>query len=175
MQSRNWFSGLALAVALAMGIAGCEGGGGDGESSGGSSTDGSISLTCKVNGQTVTVSGAGTVVANYQVDEDLTVVQTGGPGDYKFVLAIPGNRTGNWSITSRYLSLSVLRYSDVAVFTASADNDDAGATLQVRITSYGSVGNNVTGTFSGTVINPLTGATLVITDGEFTAGRIADI
>jgi hypothetical protein len=147
------------------------GGGADRGSIGGSD----VYLTCKLNGESVRIEGTGTVVANYQVKEDETVVQTGGPQKYRIVFVVPGKTTGNWKLGDGYLSLMVTDMNATTIWESSRDQDDNGATLQVDVTSYGAVGGYVDGTFSGTAINIANLSKLVITEGEFRALRITDI
>jgi hypothetical protein len=147
------------------------GGGADRGSIGGSD----VYLTCKVNGESVRIEGTGTVVANYQVKEDATVVQTGGPQKYRFLFDIPGKTTGSFKLGDGYLALVVMDMNNGTIWESSRDQDDNGAVLQVGVTSYGAVGGYVDGTFSGTAVNIADGSKLVITEGEFRASRITDI
>jgi hypothetical protein len=172
----------AFVVALSGGLVGCGSTEkrGDGGSVGGGADSGSMGgsdvyLTCKLNGESVRIDGTGTVVANYQVKEDETVVQTGGPQKYRIVFVVPGKTTGNWKLGDRYLSLMVMDMNNMTIWESSTDQDDKGATLQVGLTSYGSVGGYVDGTFSGTAVNTSDSSKLVVTDGEFRALRITDI
>jgi hypothetical protein len=189
----------ALAMALTGGSVGCGGsekhrdgggvGGADGGGVAGGADTGSVGggadrasiggsdlyLTCKVNGESVRIEGTGTVVANYQVTEDETVVQTGGPQKYRFLFIVPGKTTGSFKLGDRYLSLSVTDMNTFAIWQSSTTEQSKGAALQVDVTSYGAVGGYVEGTFSGTAVNITDGSKLVITEGEFRATRITDI
>jgi hypothetical protein len=175
----------AFAVALSGGMVGCGGtekrGGVDGGSIGGGADGGSIGqssnvyLACKLNGESVRIDGTSTVVANYQVKEDETVVQTGGPQKYRFLMVIPGESTGSWTLGDGYLSLSVTELDNMTIWQATTDQEDKGAALQVSLTAYGSVGGYVDGTFAGTGVSLSDGSKLEITDGEFRASRIQDI
>ena len=155
------------------------GGGADAGSVGGpdrgSSGNSDVYLTCKLNGASVRIEGTGTVVANYQVKEDETVVQTGGPQTYRFLIIIPGKTTGSWKLGDGYLSLSVTDMNNMSIWQSSTSEQSQGAALQVQISSYGSVGGYVDGTFSGTAVNISDSSKLVVTDGEFRASRITDI
>ena len=155
------------------------GGGVDGGSVGGpdrgSSGSSDVYLTCKLNGASVRIEGTGTVVANYQVKEDETVVQTGGPQTYRFLIIIPGKTTGSWKLGDGYLSLSVTDMNNMSIWQSSTSEQSQGAALQVQVSSYGSVGGYVEGTFSGTAVNISDSSKLVVTDGEFRASRITDI
>jgi hypothetical protein len=172
-------------VALSGGLVGCGGteerGGVDGGTIGGGSDGGSIGqsssvyLACKLNGESVRIEGTGAVVADYQVKEDETVVQTGGPQKYRFLLVVPGQNTGSWTLGDGYLSLSVTELDDMTIWQATTDQEDKGAALQVSLTAYGSVGGYVEGTFVGTGVSLSDGSRLEITDGEFRASRIQDI
>ena len=115
------------------------------------------------------------MVANYQVKEDETVVQTGGPQTYRFLIIIPGKTTGSWKLGDGYLSLSVTDMNNMSIWQSSTSEQSQGAALQVQISSYGSVGGYVDGTFSGTAVNISDSSELVVTDGEFRASRITDI
>ena len=177
MSVSKWLMGCVVAVAVCVGLSGC--GDGDGVDNGNGNTGGSgagdVYLTCKVNGKSVRIDGLGCVVANYQTKEMETVVQTGGPQQYRFVIAIPGKTTGSWSLGDGYLSLSVTEMDAMSVYMSSRDYEDQGASLRVSVSSFGSVGGYVHGTFSGTVVNQMGSTTLVVTDGVFHASRIADI
>ena len=115
------------------------------------------------------------MVANYQVKEDETVVQTGGPQTYRFLFIIPGKTTGSWKLGDGYLSLSVTDMNNMSIWQSSTNEQSQGAALQVQVSSYGSVGGYVDGTFSGTAVNISDSSKLVVTDGEFRASRITDI
>jgi hypothetical protein len=190
----RWLLACAFVVALSGGVVGCgsteKRGGQDGGSVGGGTDGGSVGkgtdggssgqssdvyLTCKLNGESVRIDGTGTVVANYQVKEDETVVQTGGPQKYRFLFNIPGKTTGDWQLGDPYLALMVTDMNATTIWESSTDQDDKGATLQVGVTSYGSVGGYIDGTFSGTAVNISDSSKLVVTDGQFRALRITDI
>jgi hypothetical protein len=169
-------------LALTSGMVGCgssekrgDGGGVGGGADGASIGSSDVHLTCKVNGESVRIEGVSTVVANYQVKDDETVVQTGGPQKYRFLFIVPGKTTGSFKLGDRYLSLSVTDMNTMTIWQSSTSEQSKGATLQVELTSYGSVGGYVEGTFSGTAVNASDGSKLVITEGEFRASRITDI
>lgn len=175
MSVSKWLVGLVGCVALSLGLTGC--GGGDGGDAGGNGGLGGsdVYLTCKVNGQSVRIEGLGCVIANYQQHEDETVVQTGGPQEYRFLFVIPGKTTGNWSLGDEYTSITVTTMDDFAVYSGSQDYEDQGAAAQLAVTAYGSVGSYVNGTFSGTCINISDGSIMTVTEGKFHASRIADV
>jgi hypothetical protein len=181
----RWSVSCMLAFTVSSSAVACGGRDSKGERDGGAAGGGDdggpipsgsdVYLTCKLNGESVRIEGAGTVVANYQVKDDETVLQTGGPQKYRFLFIIPGKSAGSWKLGDRYSSLSVTDVTNMTIWQSGTSEASKGATLQVELTSYGNVGGYVAGTFSGTAVNISDGSALVITEGVFHALRIADV
>lgn len=165
MSIKRWWAGGLLLAAVTFGVAGCDPEG---------QRAGDFFLRCRIGDRRVEVRGGENVGANYTESANVTTVQTGEQGPYRFILAFPGHGTGSWTHADRLATLIVVDRSTSVMYVASADFARGGANLAMSITSYGRVGGGIEGTFSGEVVAQ-DRSTLTIANGSFRARRLPDM
>lgn len=164
MKTRRCLGAGLMLAAVAFGLSGC-----DPDRTG----LGDYFLRCRVGDRRVEVRGAEHVGANYTANTNVTTVQTGEDGPYRFILVFPGQSAGTWTHTDRLVTLIVWDRSTSVMYVASADFARGGASLEMSVSSYGRVGSAVEGTFSGVVVAQ-DRSTLTIANGAFRAHRLQD-
>jgi len=126
-------------------------------------------MTFTLNGggfsnRTITLSAA---VARYDVGEGETGVAAAGISGTDSVncgLVFPGNQTGTFSWVSGDFGLVFALSNPQRVYFPVSGS--------TTVSSYGAVGSNVRGTFSGTVTRLGTNETVTVSNGQFSATRI---
>jgi len=103
-------------------------------------------------------------VLNYFPDQDMSYLEAGGE-DWELSLEFPGNGAGTFGDD---VTAGSLVFAPLSAFQSGE--------ITITVSSFGGVGNAVTGTFSGTLVNHLDAAdTRQITEGTFTAVRSLDV
>ena len=113
--------------------------------------------------QTVNIVGGGALYDSSQDETGVILYGVVNNDTATIAIAFPGNSTGNftWSDTTSYLSF----YTNISTIYLGVDGS-------TNITSYGNVGSNIAGNFSGTL--SLFSADSINIDGSFSARRISD-
>lgn len=97
------------------------------------------------NNEAVTISTSGvTAYATYSPAEDATVGYASQQIGQWFSVAFPGNTTGTWNMSDSN--------SDALLTLYLGGNTYISEDFTLQVTGYGGVGQNVTGTFSGTFV-----------------------
>ncbi len=115
------------------------------------------------NNQVITLSNA---VAVYEADEQVTGVGARGvigTDSISCAVAFPGNRTGTFSWSPPDYGLGI------AIGNRAFYGPVTGTTT---VTSYGTVGSTVSGSFSGKIVRLGTSDTVTVSNGRFSARRI---
>jgi len=105
-------------------------------------------------------------IGNFFPDEDLTSITAGDGSTWTLTLEFPDDGTGTFDETAMTGSLVIaptltsLEFQDVAM----------------TVSAYGGVGDEITGTFSGTLVNIADDDDVrAVTEGVFTAERHIDV
>ncbi len=101
----------------------------------------------------------------YSAEEDQTVATFGTMGNDGGIIGFKGKSTGTFQVNENSETNALVLYSGSSqVITLTSGT--------ITVTSYGSVGGEVKGTFSGTGVNSINGQLVQITNGTFAAKRL---
>lgn len=123
------------------------------------------------NNETVTISTSGvTAYAIYSPTDSTTVGYASQQIGQWFSVAFPGNTTGTWNMSDGA--------SDALLTLYLGGNTYISEDFTLQVTSYGGVGQNVTGTFSGTFVRfdmgTLEEVPVTVSNGQFQLLRNPD-
>lgn len=109
-------------------------------------------------------------LASFSTENDATyilgsdAVITTGPTANMVVITVPGKTTGTYTLGDSECTLTMFANSVPYIATSGT----------VVVSSFGAVGSQIKGTFSGTLISATGGAGVTITNGVFDVKRDAD-
>lgn len=109
-------------------------------------------------------------LASFSTDENVTyllgsdVAVTTGPTANMVIVTVPGKTTGTYALGDSECTLTMFANSVPYIATSGT----------VVVSSFGAVGSQIKGTFSGTMVSATGGAGVTISNGVFDVKRDAD-
>ncbi|MFZ1291787.1 MAG: hypothetical protein WAR79_16945 [Melioribacteraceae bacterium] len=172
-KSNKFFLIFLMAVSFIFMISAC---GDDSSPTDNDDNNNSSSTTLSINGDGWTNKSltANTSISTYATASQMTVVNGVFPEDVQILIYVKSNKTGTYNFKEEESGQG----NGITLSTGSGDlakfyfwKDNSGSTT---ISSYGSVGGKVSGTFTGKLYNAITDAEITIS-GSFNAMRTVDV